>query len=128
MLTVRASDSRGRTWTLLVPTSRRERARGLLGEEALPSDAAMLFPRARVIHTIGMKGPIKVVFLDGRLRVLEVRRAGPGRLFGPVRGARHVLEGAAGADIRLGDRIQLVTAPSEADPTRRAYFASAPVE
>lgn len=128
MRTTSALDTRGRHWELLIPTKRRERARGLLGRTSLRSRTAMLLPRARIVHTFGMPAAITVAFLDRRLVVVAVRHAPPGRFVGPVRGASHVLEAIAGADLRPDDGFQLVTAPSDADPTRRAYFARAPVE
>lgn len=112
---------------LLVPEGRRERRRGLLATGPLPRGHLLLLPRARVIHTIGVRGPVAVAFVDAAMRVVAVRGVGPGRVAGPVRGARHVVEAAEGADLRAGDALQLVGAPSEADPTSRAYFARAPV-
>lgn len=112
---------------LLVPEGRRERRRGLLAIGPLPRGHLLLLERARVIHTVGIRGSTVVAFVDARMRVVAVRRLRRGRVGGPVRGARHVVEAAEGADLRAGDALQLVGAPSEADPTSRAYFARAPV-
>lgn len=112
---------------LLVPEGRRERRRGVLAIGPLPRGHLLLLDRARVVHTVGVRGPIAVAFLDARMRIVAVRRVRPGRVAGPVHGARHVVEAAEGSDLRAGDALQLVGAPSDAEPTRRAYFARAPV-
>lgn len=112
---------------LVAAERRRERRRGLLATGPLPRGHLLLLPRARVIHTFGLRAPIEVAFVDAHMRVIAVRRVGPGRVAGPVRGTCHVIETEAGTGLRAGDALQLVGAPSEADPTSRAYFASAPV-
>lgn len=100
--------------------------RGLRAVGPPPPGVAMLLRRARVVHTFGMRAPILVAFLDAHL-TLRAPRTGPTiRRPRTSRGARHVLECAPDADLAVGERLQLVTAPSEAEPTRRAYFASAP--
>ena len=124
---VRIAPGAGRGGLLLVPEGRRERRRGLLAIGPLPRGHLLLLPRARMVHTVGVRGPIAVAFVDAAMRIVAVRRIRPGRVAGPVRGARHVVEAAEGADLRAGEALQLVGAPSEAEPTRRAYFASAPV-
>ena len=96
-------DPRGRTWRVEVPVTRRERMRGLLGRDSLDADHGMLFPRSRSVHTIGMRFPITVVFLDAELRVLRVLAAPPGRLFLTHRRATHVLEAPASAHFRVGE-------------------------
>jgi uncharacterized protein len=101
----RIDDERGRTWRVEIPESFAERRRGLLGRTELEPGAAMLFPRARAVHTVGMAFPISVVFLDRTSRVIGVVRAPPGKrvLWRPR--ARHVLETAVDADVRVGDRF-----------------------
>jgi uncharacterized membrane protein (UPF0127 family) len=83
-----------------VPTSHRERARGLLGRRPVP----MLFERARSVHTFGMREEILVAFLDRDLRVIRVATVPPRRIAWSVR-ARHVLEMPAGSSLRSGDRL-----------------------
>jgi hypothetical protein len=100
--------------------------RGLRAVGPPPPGVAMLLRRARVVHTFGMQAPILVAFLDAHLTLRATRLVRRRRLVGPVRGTRHVLECAPDAALAVGERLQLVTAPSEAEPTRRAYFASAP--
>ena len=91
---------------VLVPTSRRERARGLRGRRLEP----MLFQHARSVHTYGMREAIVVALLDRRYRVIRVTTVPPRRVVWSLR-ARHVLEMPAGADIHEGDRLTPATGP-----------------
>jgi uncharacterized membrane protein (UPF0127 family) len=90
-----------------VPTTHRERARGLLGRRPVP----MLFERARAVHTFGMREAIDVAFLDRDLRVLRVTTVPPRRIVWSMR-ARHVLEMPAGSELRRGDRLSTDPAAS----------------
>ena len=78
------------------------RLRGLLGRRGLPQDEGMLFSRTGSIHTMFMRFPIDVVFLDADLRVLSVRRSVPAWRAVKERGARTTLELAAGEAGRVG--------------------------
>ena len=106
-------DPRGRWWRIEVPTRRRERIRGLTGRDRMDARRALLLPRARSIHTFGMRFSISVALLDARFRVIAVRTVGPRRIVLPRRGVRHVLECAAGADLRSGDVLTRGGRPSE---------------
>jgi uncharacterized membrane protein (UPF0127 family) len=88
------------------------RARGLLGTTEAPP---LLIAPARSVHTVGMRRPIDVVFLDGDLRVVKVvERLRPWRIAG-ARGAVAVLELPAGtAGVRPGDRYALTPRRSRA--------------
>jgi uncharacterized membrane protein (UPF0127 family) len=79
--------------------------RGLRGHRPTGPREAMLFPRCRSVHTFGMKEPIAVVFLDGEMRVLGVRRCRPGRFVLPRRRTRHVLETDIRTELRIGERF-----------------------
>jgi uncharacterized membrane protein (UPF0127 family) len=88
------------------------RLRGLLGRRELPADEGLLLRPSPSIHTWFMRFPIDVVFLDKELRVLAVRNdLGPWRV-AMQRGARTVLELAAGEAreraIRPGSQLRLV--------------------
>ncbi len=98
-------DPRSRRWDLEVPRTRRERARGLLGRDGIGPGSGMLFQGARSVHTVGMRFPITVAFLDASMRVTAVRRMRPGRVAFRLRGARHVLECGDGQDLRMGDQL-----------------------
>lgn len=117
----------GRGGVLLVAERQSERMRGLRATGPLPQGHMLLLPHTRTIHTFGLRATIEVVYVDPRMEVIAVRRVRPGRVAGPVRGARHVIEASETTGLRAGDALQLVGAPSEAEPTSRAYFASAPV-
>ena len=72
------------------------RLRGLLGRSGLPDGEGLLLRPAGSIHTLFMRFPIDVVFLDRELGVRKVvRELGPWRLTFE-RGARSALELAAG--------------------------------
>jgi uncharacterized protein len=87
------------------------RLRGLLGRRELPPDEGLLINPCSSVHTWFMRFPIDVLFLDRDLRVVRVAAdVRPFRLrWG--RGARQVLELAAGEaaerGIRVGDRLTL---------------------
>jgi hypothetical protein len=56
----------------------------LLGLALLSRERAgpgLAIPRCRSVHTFGMRFPLDVLFLDSKLRVVEIRRAvPPGRI------------------------------------------------
>jgi uncharacterized membrane protein (UPF0127 family) len=78
------------------------RRRGLLGRAGV--ETAILLTPAASVHTIGMRFPVDVAFLDRRLVVREVVTMRPGRLGRLRLRARHVLETEAGGCARLGIR------------------------
>jgi hypothetical protein len=79
------------------------RMRGLLGRKGLEADEGLMITKAGSIHTMFMAFPIDAVFVD---RDLVVRRVVPAmrpfRIAFGGRGAKHVLELAAGAAERAG--------------------------
>ena len=97
-----------------------KRLRGLLGRAALPAGEGLLLRPAPSIHTFFMRFSIDAVFLDGDLRVVAIEPAlKPGRMAGR-RGARSVLELAAGEaarrGVRPGDMLRLAPAGGSALP------------
>ena len=76
--------------------------RGLLGRSGLGAGEGMLFPRTGSVHTMFMRFPIDIVFLDAELRVLSVREAVPAWRAVKERGAKATLELAAGEAARAG--------------------------
>jgi len=85
------------------------RMRGLLGRASLGAGEGMLFRPAGSIHMFFMRFPIDAVFCDRELRVLDVERdLQPWKLAGR-KGAKVVIELAAGtaAGIEPGDRLVL---------------------
>lgn len=94
------------------------RLRGLLGRGELPPGEGLLLRPGGSVHTCFMRFPIDAVFLDGELRVRAVRhRLHPWRLAG-ARGARAVLELAAGEaerrGVAVGRRLRLEPGPRAA--------------
>jgi hypothetical protein len=79
------------------------RLAGLLGRRHLDPDEGMWFDRCGAIHTLGMTIAIDVVFLDRDGVVLAVASdVEPWRLSIGARGARNVVELAAGTCARTG--------------------------
>ncbi|MEU6544349.1 MULTISPECIES: DUF192 domain-containing protein [unclassified Streptomyces] len=95
------------TVPLEIAASYRARTKGLLGRDSV--DGAMLLTPAGSVHTVRMRMPIDVAYLDRRLRVIAVRTMPPGRLGLPRPRSRHVLEAEAGAmagwGLRTGVRV-----------------------
>jgi uncharacterized membrane protein (UPF0127 family) len=92
-----------------VASAGRDRRRGLLGRDGI--DGALLLERVRWVHTIGMRFPIDVAYLDGEGHVLKTVRMGRHRVGVPVPRARLVVEAEAGAFARwglhVGDTIEV---------------------
>lgn len=73
------------------------RLRGLLGRASLAEGEALLLDPCGSIHTLGMRFPIDVLFLDeGGAVLAALAHLPPWRVPPPVRGARRVLELPAG--------------------------------
>jgi uncharacterized membrane protein (UPF0127 family) len=76
---------------------------GFLGRAQIADDEAMWFDRCSGIHTLGMRVPIDVVFVDRSGTVLDVaRNVKPWRFWVSRTGASTVLELAAGNAARQG--------------------------
>lgn len=79
------------------------RMRGLLGYPQPAPGEGILIPHCWSIHTIGMRYPIDVVFLDQSMVVVRIcPGVPPGRLALWSRRATHVLELASGQASALG--------------------------
>jgi len=89
--------------------SRGERRRGLLGRDDF--DGALLLEPCRWVHTIGMRFPIDVAYLDAEGKVIKTVRMSSWRVGVPVGGARKVVEARAGAfdrwGLRVGDQVEV---------------------
>ena len=80
------------------------RLRGLLGRKSLGPEEGLWLERCNAIHMAGMRFAIDAIFLDREGRVVAVREnVRPWGIAGPVKGAREVLEVAAGS----ADRLQI---------------------
>ena len=92
----------GEILSLRTTTSAWERMRGLLGRAPLAADEALVIEPCNMVHTVGMRYPIDVVFADRAGRVLQVSAAvPPRRMRGCLRAAR-VVELRAGEAARRG--------------------------
>jgi uncharacterized membrane protein (UPF0127 family) len=89
------------------------RLRGLLGRDGLQPGEGILLRPAGSVHTLFMRFPIDVVFLDRELVVVGVRPGMAPWRAAAVRGARSTLELAAGEAARrgveVGDRLRFVS-------------------
>lgn len=81
-----------------VADTARARTRGLLGRDGI--DGALLLTPASSVHTLRMRFPIDVAFLDRDGHVRRLVTMATHRLGRPTLGARSVLEAEAG---RFGD-------------------------
>jgi len=85
---------------------------GLLGRASLPAGEALVLAQCHSIHTVGMRFPIDVIFIDRAWRVVALKPAvPPWRLVWPVQGAWGVIEMAVGAiqacALEVGDQLHL---------------------
>jgi uncharacterized protein len=92
-----------------IARDRRARTRGLLGEDGI--EGALVLPGCRWIHTIGMKFPIDVAYLDESGVVVKTLHMHRHRVGIPVPRARTVVEAGEGAfarwGLRVGDAIEV---------------------
>ncbi|HUZ48942.1 MAG TPA: DUF192 domain-containing protein [Candidatus Dormibacteraeota bacterium] len=90
---------------------------GLLTRSSIDADEGLWINRCFGIHTIGMRFPIDVVFLDDAFRIVSIRRdVRPGCLAVAQANATHVVELRAGTceefDMLCGDRMRFVQSAS----------------
>ena len=79
-----------------------ERMRGLLGRDGLEPGAGLWIAKTGSVHTFFMRFPMDAVFLDKGLRVRKVVTAVKPFRLSWSRGARSVVELAAGEAARVG--------------------------
>src|SRR2546421_7933973 len=93
----------------VVAASPLARMKGLLGRDALEPGEGILLRPAGSIHMLFMRFPIDAIFCDRDLVVIDVARDLAPWKFAARRGARQVIEVAAGAaaDVSAGDRLSL---------------------
>jgi uncharacterized membrane protein (UPF0127 family)/CheY-like chemotaxis protein len=108
-LTLRREDGRIICETVEVAGNPLTRLRGLLGRTSLPQGEGMVIRPGFSIHTAFMRFPIDVVFLDTALVVLRIEENLQPFRTASCRGAREVVELAAGECARrgldVGDRV-----------------------
>ena len=91
---------------------------GLIGRKALADGEALLLKPCSSIHTIFMRFPIDVVFIDAHNQVVKVvSELQPFRLAVALHDTQSVLELEAGAatqaDVAPGDRLVIVDGSEE---------------
>ena len=88
----------------------RERRQGLLGRASLETGAGLWIAPCEAVHTIGMKFPIDVLFLDKKRRVLKIRKDMKQWRMAACFRAHSVLELPAGTaeatGTHVGDQLQ----------------------
>ncbi len=89
--------------SLEVADTRSSRHTGLLGRDSF--DGALLLVPARSVHSLRMRFPIDVAWLDGDLTVLRTTCLRPWRLTRPVVRARSIVEAEAGSFARWGLQV-----------------------
>ncbi len=96
-----------------------KRLRGLLGRASLPSGDGMLFRGESSIHSAFMRFRFDAVFMDRELRVVGLAEDIPPWRARSARGARNILELAAGeiarTGVAVGDQLAEVEEP-DVDP------------
>lgn len=87
----------------------RSRSRGLLGRSSV--EGALVLPKCRSVHTLGMKFAIDVAYLDADGVVLKVAHMQRHRIGMPVWKSNTVVEAQAGAfgrwGLKVGDQVEL---------------------
>jgi len=107
-----------------VAATRATRRRGLLGRDSLGATEGLLLSPCKAVHTVGMRFPIDVIFIDRDGRAVRIVPAlAPWRMAMSAR-AKAVIELAAGtaaaADIQIGDMLYLAPAPPPRKRTEAA--------
>lgn len=92
-----------------VATDRHGRRRGLLGRNHV--EGAFVLSPCRWVHTIGMRFPIDVAYLDADGVVVKTVQMNRHRVGAPVPRARTVVEASRGSfgrwGVRVGDRLEI---------------------
>jgi uncharacterized protein len=104
---VTATSDTGATWSVDVPTTRRERMRGLLGRSDLDPGRALLIRRTGCVHTFGMRFAISVAWLDSGAAVVRVTDMRPRRVSRPRWRPLDALECARGFAPAVGETLRL---------------------
>ena len=102
-----------------VATGRRDRRRGLLHRDCL--DGALVLRPCRWVHTLGMRFPLDVAYVDRDGNVVKAVRMARHRVGLPVTNATWVIEAEAGAferwGLSTGDVVELRDGPSPESET-----------
>ncbi|MGD9872449.1 MAG: DUF192 domain-containing protein [Thauera sp.] len=85
-----------------VAGSIRQRLRGWLGRMQAPPERGLWLVPCDAVHTMAMRFPVDLVFIDGGGRIRRIDSAVPPWRFRVCLGAHSVIELAAGQATRLG--------------------------
>lgn len=90
-----------------------KRLKGLMFRSALPPAQGLLLSPCSSIHTCFMRFPIDAVYLDDSFTVLGKETVVPWRIGKHVKGAKMILETAAGvtAQLKIGMRLTVGIGP-----------------
>jgi uncharacterized membrane protein (UPF0127 family) len=102
---IREGDEHSLVSKAKVATSMWSRFWGLMGRRSLPNDGGLLLDPCNSVHTFFMRFPIDVLFLDEGNRVLKITSELRPFRVAVGRGARSVLELAAGRAASVGLRV-----------------------
>lgn len=95
-----------------VAQSGAKRSKGLLGRIGLEPGEALWIVPCEAVHTIGMKFPIDLIYLDRKFRIRKIRSNVPTWRFSGCLWAHSVIELAAGAiqpdDAAPGDVLEFL--------------------
>jgi len=87
----------------------RARAFGLIGKKRF--EGGLLLEPCRAVHSIGVRFPVDVAYLDASRTVIAMSRMARNRVGVPRRAARSVLEAESGAferwGLNLGDELEI---------------------
>ncbi len=102
-----------------VAADRSSRRRGLLKQDSF--EGALVIEPCRWIHTVGMRFPIDVAYLDADGVVVKTIQMNRHRVGVPVGRARSVIEAEAGAfarwGLRVGDVVEIRTEDEPQTPS-----------
>ncbi len=112
MKVINATSGREVAGNVTVAGSFFSRLKGLIGKKSLPDGQALWLKPCNSVHTLGMRFPIDVVFLDRDLQVVAVEaRLRPNAVSRIHRKAHSVIELPAGAlddaIAAVGDRFEI---------------------
>lgn len=89
-----------------------KRLKGLLGTDGIESGSAMVLKPCNSVHTIGMRYPIDVIFVDGNNKVLKLVSHLPALRFAFCSEASYVVELKAGVidarSLRIGNELRII--------------------
>lgn len=95
------------------PSTFLQRARGLLGYDALAQDEGWWFERCSAVHSFGMRIPIDVLHLDAQGKVVKICSSLKPWSFSWAKQSRKVLELSSGAaeknQLHIGQTLRFTT-------------------